>query len=187
MGFDEMIVRYCSDSECFDARLRGTSADAARRAVLRLLLHRPMLRGVWADSPWSVGRFSVKCEPILKSLRSLKSLKTLKTLVQRQTVVGSDASSRPVLYSEALNLVNDFVRAVLHVLLQFLEEELLASRFHMREAAYPVALHLEDAQHHVFHVTAIVLFAVPRCCDALSQQFAAEVVDVFFQVLAFHD
>ena len=28
----------------------------------------PMLRGVWADTAWSVGRYYVECEPILRAV-----------------------------------------------------------------------------------------------------------------------
>lgn len=84
------------------------------------------------------------------------------------------------------DLFDDFVRAALHVAVQFPEEELGAARLYVREAANQVVLHLDDAHHYVLHVLPVVFLREVEGCYAFCQQFSAQVVDVFFQVFAFH-
>ena len=44
----------------------GVRFPSREDTFLRRVEHRPILRGAWADSPWSVSRCSVERKPILR-------------------------------------------------------------------------------------------------------------------------
>lgn len=83
-------------------------------------------------------------------------------------------------------MVDNLVCALLHALAKLFEEERSAAWLDVREAADQVVLHLQDAEHHVLHVLFVVLLRVVSCGNTFCQQFATQIVDVFFQVFAFH-
>ena len=92
----------------------------------------------------------------------------------------------PILSLQILNLVDNLVCALLHALAKLFEEERSAAWLDVREATNQVVLHLQDAEHHVLHVLLVVLLREVRCSHTFCQQFATQIVDVFFQVFAFH-